>query len=100
MRLLIIAYFGFWWYFVLLGKRKNGPIKYSKSRNSEEMEPNAFESCSIKELIRGRSKKIDKFFKLFNPFSKLWINDFLQHICNQMINVNAENGSKIKIWIQ
>ena len=38
-----------------LGKRKNGPIEYSSNRNSGEidMEPNVFENCSVKELIRG-----------------------------------------------
>ena len=38
------------------GKRKNGPMKYSSVKISEEMDmtPNVFENRSVKELIRGK----------------------------------------------
>ena len=42
------------------GKRKNGPMKYSSVKISEEMDmtPNVFENRSVKELIRGKLVKL------------------------------------------
>ena len=42
------------------GKRKNGPMKYSSVKISEEMDmtPNVFENRSVKELIRGKFVKL------------------------------------------
>ena len=48
------------------GKRKNGPMKYSSVKISEEMDmtPNVFENRSVKELIRGKLVRLVKIVYL------------------------------------